>query len=142
MCRTANVPTESAQLRPTLVTVTAICAESRSVRDGLEHEELHREVGALALGAQEGRDLESERTLFEAGRWYEVRTARQIWQDSMQNLSVRPEVVSWVRGPVRALRENGRGVRRNSAGAQSYGPPALVPKVNAATSAAASSSSK
>jgi uncharacterized protein YbcI len=25
-----------------------------------------------------------ERTLFEAGRWYEVRSARQIWQDSMQ----------------------------------------------------------
>ncbi len=26
----------------------------------------------------------SEETLFEAGRWYEVRNARQIWQDSMQ----------------------------------------------------------
>jgi uncharacterized protein YbcI len=26
----------------------------------------------------------SEQTLFEAGRWYEVRQARQIWQDSMQ----------------------------------------------------------
>lgn len=25
-----------------------------------------------------------ERTLFEAGRWHEVRRARQIWQDSMQ----------------------------------------------------------
>jgi uncharacterized protein YbcI len=25
----------------------------------------------------------SERTLFEAGKWYEVRSARQIWQDSM-----------------------------------------------------------
>jgi uncharacterized protein YbcI len=25
----------------------------------------------------------SEQTLFEAGRWYEVRAARQIWQDSM-----------------------------------------------------------
>jgi uncharacterized protein YbcI len=25
----------------------------------------------------------SEQTLFEAGRWYEVRQARQIWQDSM-----------------------------------------------------------
>ena len=25
-----------------------------------------------------------ERTLFEAGKWYEVRRARQIWQDSMQ----------------------------------------------------------
>jgi uncharacterized protein YbcI len=25
-----------------------------------------------------------EQTLFEAGRWYEVREARQIWQDSMQ----------------------------------------------------------
>ena len=30
----------------------------------------------------------SERTLFEAGRWYEVRNARQIWQDSMQELFV------------------------------------------------------
>ena len=26
----------------------------------------------------------SERTLFEAGKWYEVRNARQIWQDSME----------------------------------------------------------
>jgi uncharacterized protein YbcI len=26
----------------------------------------------------------SERTLFEAGKWYEVRSARQIWQDSME----------------------------------------------------------
>jgi uncharacterized protein YbcI len=25
-----------------------------------------------------------EQTLFEAGKWYEVRRARQIWQDSMQ----------------------------------------------------------
>jgi uncharacterized protein YbcI len=25
-----------------------------------------------------------EQTLFEAGRWYEVRNARQMWQDSMQ----------------------------------------------------------
>jgi uncharacterized protein YbcI len=25
----------------------------------------------------------SEQTLFEAGKWYEVRQARQIWQDSM-----------------------------------------------------------
>jgi uncharacterized protein YbcI len=25
-----------------------------------------------------------EQTLFEAGKWYEVRSARQIWQDSMQ----------------------------------------------------------
>ena len=25
----------------------------------------------------------SEQTLFEAGRWYDVRQARQIWQDSM-----------------------------------------------------------
>lgn len=25
----------------------------------------------------------SEQTLFEAGKWYEVRAARQIWQDSM-----------------------------------------------------------
>jgi uncharacterized protein YbcI len=29
-----------------------------------------------------------ERTLFEAGKWYEVRNARQIWQDSMQELFV------------------------------------------------------
>jgi len=26
----------------------------------------------------------SEQTLFEAGRWYEVRNARQLWQDSMK----------------------------------------------------------
>jgi uncharacterized protein YbcI len=26
----------------------------------------------------------AEQTLFEAGKWYEVRQARQIWQDSMQ----------------------------------------------------------
>jgi uncharacterized protein YbcI len=26
----------------------------------------------------------SEQTMFEAGKWYEVRQARQIWQDSMQ----------------------------------------------------------
>jgi uncharacterized protein YbcI len=26
----------------------------------------------------------SEQTLFEAGKWYDVRSARQIWQDSMQ----------------------------------------------------------
>jgi uncharacterized protein YbcI len=26
----------------------------------------------------------AEQTLFEAGKWYEVREARQIWQDSMQ----------------------------------------------------------
>ncbi|HSD23516.1 MAG TPA: Na-translocating system protein MpsC family protein [Solirubrobacterales bacterium] len=25
----------------------------------------------------------SEQTLFEAGKWYEVRAARQVWQDSM-----------------------------------------------------------
>jgi uncharacterized protein YbcI len=30
----------------------------------------------------------SEQTLFEAGRWYEVRNARQIWQDTMQELFV------------------------------------------------------
>jgi uncharacterized protein YbcI len=29
-----------------------------------------------------------EQTLFDAGRWYEVRQARQIWQDSMQELFV------------------------------------------------------
>ena len=32
----------------------------------------------------------SERTLFEAGRWYEVRNARQIWQDDIQELFVAP----------------------------------------------------
>jgi uncharacterized protein YbcI len=26
----------------------------------------------------------SEQTMFEAGKWYEVREARQVWQDSMQ----------------------------------------------------------
>jgi uncharacterized protein YbcI len=31
----------------------------------------------------------SERTLFEAGKWHEVRSARQIWQDSMEALFVR-----------------------------------------------------
>jgi uncharacterized protein YbcI len=30
----------------------------------------------------------AEKTLFEAGKWYEVRQARQIWQDSMQVLFV------------------------------------------------------
>jgi uncharacterized protein YbcI len=30
----------------------------------------------------------SERTLFDAGKWYDVRNARQIWQDSMQELFV------------------------------------------------------
>jgi len=30
----------------------------------------------------------AEQTLFEAGKWYEVRSARQIWQDSMQVLFV------------------------------------------------------
>ncbi len=30
----------------------------------------------------------AEQTLFEAGKWYEVREARQIWQDSMQVLFV------------------------------------------------------
>jgi uncharacterized protein YbcI len=26
----------------------------------------------------------SEQTMFEAGKWHEVRTARQVWQDSME----------------------------------------------------------
>jgi uncharacterized protein YbcI len=30
----------------------------------------------------------AEQTLFEAGKWYEVRNARQMWQDSMQVLFV------------------------------------------------------
>jgi uncharacterized protein YbcI len=29
-----------------------------------------------------------EKTLFDAGKWYEVRSARQIWQDSMEVLFV------------------------------------------------------
>ncbi len=26
----------------------------------------------------------SEKTMFEAGKWYDVRSARQVWQDSME----------------------------------------------------------
>lgn len=29
-----------------------------------------------------------EQTMFEAGKWHEVRSARQIWQDSMEQLFV------------------------------------------------------
>jgi uncharacterized protein YbcI len=29
-----------------------------------------------------------EKTMFEAGKWHEVRNARQIWQDSMEQLFV------------------------------------------------------
>ncbi len=30
----------------------------------------------------------SERTMFEAGKWHDVRQARQVWQDSMEELFV------------------------------------------------------
>ena len=30
----------------------------------------------------------SEKTMFEAGKWHDVRHARQIWQDSMEELFV------------------------------------------------------
>ncbi len=29
-----------------------------------------------------------ERTMFEAGKWHDVRSARQVWQDSMEKLFV------------------------------------------------------
>src|SRR5258708_6617581 len=31
----------------------------------------------------------AEQTMFEAGSWYEVRTSRQLWQDSMQELFIK-----------------------------------------------------
>jgi uncharacterized protein YbcI len=42
---------------------------------------LHPELVIVVLG---GGYSAAEQTLLEAGRWYEVREARQIWQDSMQ----------------------------------------------------------
>lgn len=41
-----------------------------------------------------------EKTLFEAGRWYEVRQARQIWQDSMQESFV--ETIEGLSGRARS----------------------------------------
>ena len=38
----------------------------------------------LVLVVLGGGYTAGEQTMFEAGRWYEVRAARQIWQDSMQ----------------------------------------------------------
>ncbi len=38
----------------------------------------------LVLVVLGGGYTAGEQTMFEAGRWYEVRSARQIWQDSMQ----------------------------------------------------------
>ena len=32
----------------------------------------------------------AEQTMFEAGRWHEVRSARQIWQDSMRGAPSSP----------------------------------------------------
>ena len=42
---------------------------------------LQPELVVVVLG---GGYTASEQTLFEAGRWYEVRETRQLWQDSMQ----------------------------------------------------------
>jgi uncharacterized protein YbcI len=42
---------------------------------------LHPELVIVVLG---GGYSAAEQTLFAAGKWYEVREARQIWQDSMQ----------------------------------------------------------
>jgi uncharacterized protein YbcI len=42
---------------------------------------LHPELVIVVLG---GGYSAAEQTLLEAGRWYEVRQARMIWQDSMQ----------------------------------------------------------
>jgi uncharacterized protein YbcI len=43
---------------------------------------LQPELVVVVLG---GGYTASEQTLFEAGRWYEVREARQHWQDTMQS---------------------------------------------------------
>jgi uncharacterized protein YbcI len=43
---------------------------------------LQPELVVVVLG---GGYTASEQTLFEAGRWYEVRETRQIWQDTMQS---------------------------------------------------------
>ena len=42
---------------------------------------LHPELVLVVLG---GGYSAAEQTLFEAGKWYEVREARQMWQDSME----------------------------------------------------------
>jgi uncharacterized protein YbcI len=42
---------------------------------------LHPELVIVVLG--EGYTA-AEQTMWEAGKWYEVREARQVWQDSMQ----------------------------------------------------------
>ena len=42
---------------------------------------LHPELVIVVLG---GGYSAAEQTLLEAGKWYEVRQARQMWQDSMQ----------------------------------------------------------
>jgi uncharacterized protein YbcI len=42
---------------------------------------LQPELVTVVLG---GGYTRSEQTLFEDGRWHEVRRARQVWQDSMQ----------------------------------------------------------
>jgi uncharacterized protein YbcI len=42
---------------------------------------LQPELVVVVLG---GGYTAAEQTLFEAGKWYEVRQARQLWQDSMK----------------------------------------------------------
>jgi uncharacterized protein YbcI len=46
---------------------------------------LQPELVTVVLG---GGYTRSEQTLFEDGRWHEVRRARQVWQDSMQETFV------------------------------------------------------
>jgi uncharacterized protein YbcI len=45
------------------------------------HTYLQRELVTVVLG---GGYTASEQTLFEDGKWHEVRQARQMWQDTMQ----------------------------------------------------------
>ncbi len=45
------------------------------------HTYLQRELVTVVLG---GGYTASEQTLFEDGKWHEVREARQTWQDTMQ----------------------------------------------------------
>ena len=47
---------------------------------------LHTDLVIVVLG--EGYTA-AEQTLFEAGKWYEVRQTRQIWQDTMKERFVR-----------------------------------------------------
>jgi uncharacterized protein YbcI len=49
---------------------------------GPTHCRTHLEPDLVVVILGEGY-TPSEQTLFEAGKWYEVRQARQIWQDSM-----------------------------------------------------------